>query len=173
MTKTFRQPLLLGAVLLLAGCGFHPLYGGADGTAVQQRLSGISVDIIPDRPGQLLRQALQDQFGDDSDNPTPYKLSVSYGIGSNGEGIQPVNNATTYVRLVAQASWTLRRIGPPETIVAQGVARAIDGYDVLDTQYFAADLANRDADRRLADAIANQITADLAAQFSAQPPVPP
>src|SRR6185312_11124606 len=48
---------LAGAGVLLAGCGFHPLYGSpGDGTAgpAEAGLSQISVGLIPERGGQLL-----------------------------------------------------------------------------------------------------------------------
>ena len=47
----------------VAGCGFQPVYmrtaSGKPGVA-QRDLSTVFVEIIPERPGQLLRQALQE-----------------------------------------------------------------------------------------------------------------
>ncbi len=55
----------LGLAGLLAGCGFRPVYapaaGGAAGPAAVG-LSEINVPVIPERFGQLIRQALQDRF---------------------------------------------------------------------------------------------------------------
>ena len=43
----------------------------------------------------------------------------------------------------------------------------MDGINIFDTQYFAADLENEAVQRRLADALADQITLQLAAFFAA------
>jgi len=56
-----------------------PTASGKVGPA-QRDLSSVFVQIIPERPGQLLRQALQERFGDDSGTPAAYDLSVNFGI---------------------------------------------------------------------------------------------
>ena len=65
MRRLARRSVLLGT-LGLAGCGFEPVYmpsaGDTPGVA-QRELAAIDVAIIPDRPGQLLRQALQQRLG--------------------------------------------------------------------------------------------------------------
>ncbi len=53
--------LAAASVLLLAGCGFHPLYGAADQAAVAH-LPDIFVQPIPERSGQELRLALQQRL---------------------------------------------------------------------------------------------------------------
>ena len=49
--------------------------------------------------------------------------------------------------------------------LARGSARAIDGLNILDQQFFAADLENEAVQRRLAEQIADQIVLQLAAYF--------
>ena len=49
-------------------------------------LSRVFVEIIPDRPGQLLRQALQERFGDDSGTPAS-AMTCASASRSRGEGI--------------------------------------------------------------------------------------
>lgn len=56
-------PLLL--VLFMTACGFSPMYGKHSGTQsadVRTGLNQISIDIIPDREGQYLRNELMDRF---------------------------------------------------------------------------------------------------------------
>ena len=48
------------------------------------------------------------------------------------------------------------------TVLAQGASRIVDGYNVLNQQYFAADLENEAAIRRVASSIADQITVQVA-----------
>jgi hypothetical protein len=60
-----RQALGLVLGASLSGCGFQPVYmpttSGKAGVA-QRELAAIHVAIIPDRPGQVLREALQSRF---------------------------------------------------------------------------------------------------------------
>jgi hypothetical protein len=69
------------------------------------------------------------------------------------------------VRLTGRASWTLRAQNPQRTVVTSGSARAVDDYNVVDQQYFGADLDNETAQRRVAEAVADQIALQLAVFF--------
>ena len=55
---------------------------------------------------------------------------------------------------------------PERTTLTSGFARDIDGYNIIDQQYFAADLENQVVTQRIAAALADQITMQLAAYFS-------
>ena len=73
-----RRNLCLGSlgtlVTLLSGCGFQPVYmptaSGKAGVA-QRELASVYVGIIPERPGQVLRQALQERFAMIRGHPRP------------------------------------------------------------------------------------------------------
>jgi LPS-assembly lipoprotein len=165
-----RRRAFLGLSLAasLAGCGFQPVYmptaSGKPGVA-QRELAAVYVNVITDRPGQLLRQALQERLERGATGVAQlYDLSVSYGIGGEGIAIQP-DNSSTYTRLVARADWTLTAQDLAKTTLSHGAARASDDFNVLDEQYFAADLENDFASERLAGEVADQITLQLAAYF--------
>ncbi|MBV8094059.1 MAG: hypothetical protein JOY71_17010 [Acetobacteraceae bacterium] len=163
-----RRLFVLLAGSGLAGCGFRPLYmptaSGGPGVA-QRELAAISVDIIPDRPGQLLRQALQERLGAGASGiARRYDLSVGYGIAGEGIAIEP-DSTITRIRLVGRADWTLRAQDPARTVVTSGLARIVDDLNIFQNQYFGADLENEAAQRRLATVIADQITTQLAAFF--------
>ncbi|HTB43337.1 MAG TPA: LPS assembly lipoprotein LptE [Acetobacteraceae bacterium] len=163
-----RNLLTLGSACALAGCGFQPVYmSTASGRAgpAQRELAAINVNLIPDRPGQLLRQDLQDRLASDSGGtPLRYDLSVTFSISGEGIGIES-DNAATRVRLIANARWTLKARSGDQTPVTSGSARVLDAINVIDQQYFAADLENEQVQRRLASAIADQITMQLAVFF--------
>jgi len=78
-----RRWLCLGAAAALGGCGFQPVYmptaSGKTGAAARG-LQTVYVGTIPDRPGQVLRQALQDRLGSDSGVPSQYDLQVGFSI---------------------------------------------------------------------------------------------
>ena len=163
-----RRMLALAAGATLSGCGFQPVYmptaSGNAGVA-QRELAAIQVALIPDRPGQLLRQALQDRLEMGASGVARrYDLIVGFGVSGEGIAIQPDTNATR-LRMIGSASWTLVAEDPGRTMLSTGSARAVDALNILDTQYFAADLESEAVQRRLAEALADQITIQLAAYF--------
>ena len=161
-----RRLVLLGAVSGLAGCGFHPVYGPlSKGGTVRPELAAIFVAVMPERPGQLLRQALQRRFeGADAGVSKRYELTGGLAIGNEGIGIQQ-DTSSTRVRVNASASWRLSELGSTPKLLTTGSARATDGYDVNDQQYFATDLENSAVVSRLAETVADQIALDLAIYF--------
>ncbi|HET8995589.1 MAG TPA: LPS assembly lipoprotein LptE [Acetobacteraceae bacterium] len=158
----------LGGATLLAGCGFHPVYmptaSGGPGPA-ERDMAAIQVGLIPDRPGQLLRQALQQRLGSDSGAEAPrYKLAVSYAIEGQGVAVAP-DSTPTFTRLIGRAHWSLTSVVPPHAPVTSGLARAYASMDVFQQQYFAADLETEQQQRVLARELAAQIAEQLAVFF--------
>jgi LPS-assembly lipoprotein len=162
-----RRLLCLGSLAALGGCGFQPVYmptaSGKAGVA-QRELASVYVPVIPERPGQLLRQALQERFGSDSGVPAMYDLRVSFGIAGEGIGIE-TNNIATRIRLTGTATYTLLAHDPKRTSLTSGSARAIDGLNIFDSQYFAADLEGEAQQKRIAENLATQIANQLAVWF--------
>jgi LPS-assembly lipoprotein len=168
-----RRALMLGlglaAAAVTGGCGFHPLYGAHSPGAPD--LAAVYVDLIPNRNGQLLRQALQARFeGTDSNVPKRYTLSVAYYAAAQGIGVQE-NNFTTRNRSVGNATWVLHPAGDTSKILTYGVVRSVDGYNVIDEQFFYQDLSEDAVEHRLAEALADQIKTGLALYFDKQKPV--
>ena len=140
-----RRLVCLGSLLMLGGCGFQPVYmptaSGKAGVA-QRELASVYVGIIPERPGQLLRQALQERFGNDAGTPPAYDLMVTFGITGEGIAIE-TNNLATRLRMIGNAGWRLVDRDAKRTVLTSGSARALDGVNLFSTQYFAADLEPR------------------------------
>jgi len=163
-----RGFLALGCGAVLAGCGFQPVYmptaSGQLGPA-QRELAAINVNPIGDRPGMLMRQALQDRFdGAGGAIARRYDLSVNFWVSGTALGMQQ-DNTVTRVRLVGHATWTLAAEDLARTQITSGSAHAADALNNLDTQIFASDLENEAIQKRLAEALADQITLQLAAFF--------
>lgn len=159
-----RRGLLFLACGSVAGCGFRPLYGGAtaDGAPISAELGAIWVPPIPDRSGQLMRQALQQRLeGAGSAEAKRYEMVVSFLVAGEGIGIRP-DNTTTRIRIIGSASWTLHDLSPQRVVLASGSARALDGLNILNQQYFAADLETETVQRRLAETLAGQIVQQVA-----------
>jgi LPS-assembly lipoprotein len=141
-----------------------PTASGQAGPA-QRELAAIDVGIIPDRPGMLLRQALQDRFEGTGDAVARrYSLAVSFAISGTGIGVQP-DSTVTRTRLLGNATWTLTADDPGHTRITSGTAHATDAINNIDSQFFASDLENEVVQKRLAEALADQIALQLAAFF--------
>jgi len=163
-----RGLCLVAILVSLAGCGFTPVYAPVAGGAPQSDLAKVFVAVIPDRPGQLLRQALQVRLeGAGSSEAKLYTLSVNYGISGESIGINP-DSSSSFTRFIATANWSLLSAKPGTPSLVTGVAIAQDGYSVIVNQYFYTDLYNATIDQRFADNIANQIVIRLAAYFRNQ-----
>jgi LPS-assembly lipoprotein len=163
-----RRLLALATGAALSGCGFQPVYmptASGKAGASQRELAAIQVDLIAERPGQLLRQALQDRLEmGASGEAHHYDLSVGFSIAGEYIAVQP-NSVTTRLRAIGSANWSLVAQDPGRTKLTSGYARAVDALNVFDTQYFASDLEYEAVTRRLAEAVADQITLQLAVYF--------
>lgn len=163
-----RRVALLGAGTALAGCGFRPLYApaasGAPGPAVSE-MAAIYVPIFADRPGQLLRQELQQRFeGTGTGTAKRYELVATIAVTTEAVAIQR-DSSSSRVRLTGSAPWALRALSLEHTVLTQGSSRILDGYNIINQQFFAADLESETAIRRVASALADQITTQVGSFF--------
>ncbi len=157
----------IAAAGALAGCGFQPVYmptaSGKPGVAARE-LAAVDVHPIQDRPGQLLRQALQERFASDGDTRHRYDLKVDFWIAGESIGILPDTTASR-VRLTGTANWTLTARDATRSALASGSARVLDGFNQFDTQYFATVLETEKVEQRIAEAVADQVAMQLAIWF--------
>lgn len=150
----------LGLALLLAACGFEPLYGARDGADRGGGRLAVAVAPIPEREGQTMRTALRRAF-DDTGAPD-YRMAVTMteriettAVDARGDAIRK--------RMTVAARWRLepldvRRGAAP----IEGDARVFEGFNVQ-----ASEFANLTAERaarlraaeRLADVVAAAATA--------------
>ena len=166
-----RRAVLLAGGAVLTGCGFRPLYApassGAAGPASAE-MAAIFVPVFAERSGQLLRQALQQRFeGSGTGIAKKYELIAAMTISADAIGIQR-DSSSSRVRLIAAAPWFLRVLSLEHPVLAQGNSRVLDGYNIINQQYFAADLENETVTRRMASALADQITVQVGAFFLRQ-----
>jgi LPS-assembly lipoprotein len=174
-----RRPLLAPALLrlallavpALAGCGFQPLYASPPKSVAGPAAAGLAetaVGLIPDRPGQLLRQALQERFERNGVSTAQrYDLSVSFGISAAAISIQP-DSSNSRMRMIGTATYQLIAQDPGRTTLTTGTARSVDGLDLYDQQLFAMQLEIEVVQQRIAEAVADEITRQLAVYFEKQ-----
>ncbi|GAN68639.1 lipoprotein [Acetobacter orleanensis] len=161
--------LLLGAPLALSGCGFQPLYGEReDAPQINAELKRVYVANIPERMGQQVRLALQQNMaGDGPEDPDGYKLVVQPSIGWESLDIHS-DNTSGRVRMNAHAHWTLFSVEQYPKLLAQGDASALDGYTATYEQYFAQTLNGETTTGRVAKTLADQVTQQVATWFRTQ-----
>ena len=166
-----RRLLLLAARAALGGCGCRPLYGGGSevDAGVQARLAEVNVQLIPERSGQLLRQALQTRL-ERGGAPVArrYDLSVQYGLSAEAIGIQQ-DSSGSRVRLIGVANWALLAQNAQRSTLVSGSAREVDAVNVINQQFFAAELTSAAVQRRMVEAVAEQIATQLAVYFARKP----
>ena len=154
----------------LAGCGFHPLYGGHTAGEYDPRLAAIKVAPVASesigsdstehagqgREGQLLELALREKL-----NPrgvtlaTRYTLNVTLTISRSDLGIQR-NATSTRSEINAQARYVLTGGG----INVTGNSRTVSAFN-LQNDAWAATVAQDDARERAIEDLAAAIYMQL------------
>ncbi len=149
---------------VLAGCGFHPLYGDYGGSVkVGGSLKSIYVEPIPDRLGYELRNTLIDLL-DSSGRASgaAYRLQIT--LAQKSEGIALQNDATiTRYNDTLDVTYELTSTKTGQ-VVTKGTESGLSAYNVVTSPY-ATFAARQDADTRAAADIAERIRIDLALYF--------
>ena len=152
------RALILAALVALGGCGLRPMYAGGSSGAVASGLSAIQVAPIPERAGWLVRHALIDRLGGESEHAA-YRLEVELdddlaGFGSRGD------SAVTRERRTLRARYRLVEIATGQ-VVLDATAGSDAGIDVVSSEY-ATIAAEQSAQERLTQLIADQMVSRLA-----------
>ncbi|MBB2204656.1 LPS assembly lipoprotein LptE [Gluconacetobacter takamatsuzukensis] len=168
--RPLRRAMLVAMVAVLGGCGFQPLYGTPGGSTeaggtIPDQLRQIYVASIPERYGQELRLFLQQNLaGAEQEDPTGYTLRVNSYVMNEAIDIHS-DNTTGRTRATAHAHWLLYTVAPTPMLVTQGDTQVMDGENETFEQYFAQNLNQAALARRVAQAIADRITQQLAIWF--------
>lgn len=150
--------------LLLASCGFQPLYatgdfGGSLDDQVAQKLQQVAIEPIPERSGQILRNHLIDLMYSKGRPAKPqHRLKVD--LTTSEEYLGLLANATsTLAEVHCNATFTLTDTQGKE--VFKGTAHSATTYDRLNNQFVNLS-AHDDAMARTLSEIATQIANQVA-----------
>ncbi len=150
---------LLLVTLLMTGCGFTPVFGNFTKNGqvyTDEALSYVSIENIPDREGQHLRNLLMDRFYGNSGKGTyvSHTLSVSdLKERSTDLDITKSSDATrAQLRLNAVISLTDKKTGK---IVLNRKISAITSYNILPSE-FATRITEEDARKNALEDLARQ-----------------
>ncbi|MBL6938864.1 MAG: hypothetical protein ISS15_17495 [Alphaproteobacteria bacterium] len=157
-----KRPAPLLAVLL-AGCGFHPLYDGG----MQETLSTIYVEPVPDRLGYELRNKMIDLLdGPGTPRGAQYRLKLSLTQSTQGIALQ---NDASITRYNDNLKVTYSLTDMAGKVVTSGSETGISAYNVLPSganANYGTLAAQQDADKRAAQDIAERIRLDLNVFFA-------
>lgn len=162
MARHALAALTAAASLILAGCGFTPLYGTPGMVA---DLSAIDVTAPQGRTGFLLRQSLDDAFAHNGAVAPLYRLGLTVNEQKIPRGVRVDNVANRY-ELVLNVNYTLTTAAgaPAKT----GRITTSVTYDSADQPY-ASIAAEQDGQERAAAEAARQIHLDLASWMANRP----
>ncbi|MBM3549405.1 MAG: hypothetical protein FJX54_20905 [Alphaproteobacteria bacterium] len=152
--------------LLLAACGFEPMYGERGGapSPATQAMAETRIALIPDRIGQELRNQLLDRLTPLGPPARPrYELVVSVSERLDNLGIARDDSAT-FGRLTVTATFTLRDIAGGRPVYA-GQSKWTNGFTKVSSHF--ANLANEaDARSRALREIGEDIRQQIGVHFS-------
>ncbi|HEY1722616.1 MAG TPA: LPS assembly lipoprotein LptE [Magnetospirillaceae bacterium] len=158
----WRNALIGAALLALAGCGFHALYGRQSvDPRVQSEMATIYVQPLPDREGQLVRNAILQRL---NPNGQPaharYRLDVKLEVSEAQVALAKDETATrdsvNYV-----VTFTLYE---GDTGLTNGTFSRDFSFDYLNQQYSNV-VARSDVQRRAAEEIAIEMRNRMATYF--------
>ncbi|NHO32396.1 hypothetical protein GOB85_07345 [Acetobacter sp. LMG 1636] len=163
--------LMLATPVGLSGCGFRPLYEDtAKHTGVSETLKRVYVAGIPDRYGQLVRLALQeDMAGAGPEDPDGFTLYVSPSMSNEVIDIHS-DNTSGRNRVVGRAHWRLFTVAQYPKLLAEGDATTMDGMNGTFEQYFTQSLNTETLQARVAKTLAESVTQQVSVWFETKAP---
>lgn len=146
-------------LLLLSGCGLHPLYAGGSNGRVATGLAAIEIAPIAGKAGWLMHNALDERLHPTEAAEARYQLSVDLDDQIEGFGVRR-DNTVTRERRTLRARFKLADVNNG-TVVLDATAGSDVGIDVVSSEY-ATIAAEQTALEELVGEVADQIQARLA-----------
>jgi LPS-assembly lipoprotein len=149
-------------LLVLAGCGFRPMYGTrSTDPKVAAELTDIYVEPIPDREGQMVRNAIVVRLNPNGRERDPrYRLQVVISV-VEAQTILATDQTATRANVTYGTTYELFE---GNTLLTQGNFVRDFSYDYLNEQYSNIS-ARVDVGRRASDEIAVEVRNRMAAYF--------
>jgi LPS-assembly lipoprotein len=158
-----RLGAILSTCLVVAACGFVPLYGQG---GVNQGLSAIEVHVPQGRSAYLVRESLDDSLGRDLRQPALYRLDITVDERRFARGLRIDNVANRY-ELQLKVGYKLINKATG-TVVLTGSAPVAVTYDSADAPYGGI-TAQQDGQKRAASQAAQQIQLEISRYLAKLP----
>lgn len=159
----------------LVGCGFEPLYveraqdqgwyyNGKFDTSITDEMSGIKVEPIPDRIGQLLRNELIDRFTPKGEPQKPtYRLVINNINKSVVEQAMRNDITASRERVEYKINYYLYDVTTGKELV-KGDSLVYLSYDIMDNPY-STTFSQKKIEKNAAQILANDISLRMGAYF--------
>ena len=164
-----RATTAASLLLVLAGCGFQPLYAPTDPTRVTpaDHLAAVRISPLEGRVGQQLHNLLRDRLNTSGQPRDPsYLLEVALRLSTRKLGIRKDETATR-ANLTLSARFKLRDLDSKAVLLA-GRSVSVNSYDIFDA-FYATKVAEDDAARRGLRELADDIGLRLSVYFAGPP----
>lgn len=165
-------PLILVGVtaFLLSGCGFKPMYGSQISqvnSGVSSQLSQIAIDIIPDREGQTLRNALIDRFYKTGYPTNPIAtLKISKVEETRNE--LDLTKSSDATRAQLRMSSTMTLMNKSGSFVLKRPLKTITSFNILGSE-FASRVTEESARQSAIQDLVRQIELNLSLYYNDKP----
>lgn len=158
-------------LLLLSACGFHPMHGKyamKNNLTVQNALSSVYINNIPDREGQFLKNQLIDRFYQNGRPLDPtYKLFIDPVHETRTDLDITKNSDATRAQLRMNTKLALQDIKTSKIVLTRKLT-AITSYNILQSQ-FTTRVSEQDARENALNDLAAQIERHLTLYFDRLP----
>lgn len=166
---SFSHTTVAAVTLVLAACGFAPIYSGGGGANIQSGLASIEIEPISDRVGQRLHNHLLDGLNPYGRPRKPlFVLQVRLSEFKQELAVRKTELATR-ANLGFRAAFSLFHRDDRSSSVFSGSSRVVSSYNILNSDY-ATLIAERDARERAVRELSTEIINRLAAFITLQDP---
>ncbi|MFN3826368.1 MAG: LPS assembly lipoprotein LptE [Micavibrio sp.] len=160
--------LMVGALFVLAGCGFQPLYGDhslSTSQAVRDSLNSIKITNIPDQSGQYLKNALMDRLYSQGRPGANARYTLNVADLSEGITNLDITKTSDSTRAQLAISTSIRLVDAKGEELLVRPLRAVTSFNILDSQ-FTTRIAEDAARRQVLDDLSRQIEMQLLLYFN-------
>ena len=161
----YKLALLVCGSLLLAGCGFTPLYGTQAGAITLNELSSIELKPVEGIIGAQLHNTLHDHLQPyNRTEAAHYDLTLKYDT-ANYPMITAQDSQIRRYTMILNVDYELSDSGT-QSLVKSGRTTAHASYNIVIDNVYATFVAEEEASLRAARQIAQQLTNLLALHFA-------
>jgi len=170
MALAGRNGAILLALLLVAGCGFSPLYGERSHRSIADELGTVEVSSIDHELGVVMRNRVRDNLArHDADTIVRYILVIQL----YGDSLPLITERDSQIRrfdyaLTANYQLIAKSDG---ALLHKGNYRIVSSYNIIDTADLASLVAEQSAGQQAAKEISREIVTGVSLYFDrlAQP----
>ncbi|HEU5046487.1 MAG TPA: LPS assembly lipoprotein LptE [Rickettsiales bacterium] len=157
----------IACFLVLAGCGFQPMYGQHSGLSSDSPLSGnLAIDPIPGHEGQMLKNSLEDKLNPEGQRTaTPdYRLQIGISRALIPAVVQSDGTIQRY-NVKIQSDFKLLRTADNKLLLTGHMERT-GSYNVTVNANFATYEAEQDVIKRSIEELAEDYMLRLSGYFA-------